>query len=286
MRLRVTAPENFGTDDIENSTEGAAVYKVPPYWYTGCEHGPTVFCPVERGRLAIAIFVRNKGLDEVELDLGPETKLFPAETAKLWVVTNATEAAALRELWSEGSGRDPETTPNDPDPREGGGGASSMLEQVSSQRGGRAPQTRNFRNIRQAAQHSDGAEPVREALHLELTLPVTAPAIVAGDVKAWVKQHAPTLREWVAKALIGTGLPRHVPTTELKLAADQVFDSFLASTKGLTLELIAALRRYATYVYIHVYTYYILTLAERGGTVVGTLCCRKSCSIATRCGAL
>jgi hypothetical protein len=111
MRLRVTAPENFGTDDIENSTEGAAVYKVPPYWYTGCQHGPTVHCPVERGRLAIAIFVRNKGLDEVELDLGPETKLFPAETAKLWVVTNTTEAAALRELWSEGSGRDPETTP-------------------------------------------------------------------------------------------------------------------------------------------------------------------------------
>ena len=281
MRLRVTAPENFGTDDIENSTEGAAVYKVPPYWYTGCQHGPTVHCPVERGRLAIAIFVRNKGLDEVELDLGPETKLFPAETAKLWVVTNTTEAAALRELWSEGSCRDPQTTPNDPDPREVGG-ASSMLEQVSSQRGGRAPQTRN---IRQAAQHSDGAEPVREALHLELTLPVTAPAIVAGDVKAWVKQHAATLREWVAKALIGTGLPRHVPTTELKLAADQVFDSFLASTKGLTLELIAALRRYVTYVYIHVYMYYILTHAERGGTVVGTLCCRKSCSIATRCGA-
>ena len=89
----------------------------------------------------------------------------------------------------------------------------------------------------------------------------------------------------MANSVIGTGLTRHVPTTEVKLAADQVFDSFLASTKGLTLELIAALRRYVTYVYIRVYMYYILTFAERGGTVVGTLSCRKSCSIATRCGA-
>ena len=131
-----------------------------------------------------------------------------------------------------------------------GGGASSMPEQVSSQRGGRAPQTRTAgnlrRNNRQAAQHSDGgadAAPVREALPLALTLPVTAPAIVPGVVKAWVKQHARSLRGWVANSVIGTGLTRHVPTTEVKLAADQVFDSFLASTKGLTLELIAALRQ-------------------------------------------
>ena len=249
MRARVNAPELSGSDDIEDSTEGAAVYKVPRYWYAGCQHGATVHCPVENAPLAIAIFVRKKGLDEVELDLGPETKLFPAETAKLWVVTNATEAAALRQLWSEASGTEPETTSNEPDQREGGG-ASSMPEQVSSQRGGRAPQTRTAgnlrRNNRQAAQHSDGgadAAPVREALPLALTLPVTAPAIVPGVVKAWVKQHARSLRGWVANSVIGTGLTRHVPTTEVKLAADQVFDSFLASTKGLTLELIAALRQ-------------------------------------------
>ena len=58
-----------------------------------------------------------------------------------------------------------------------------------------------------------------------------------------VLDQAVAWRAWVAEALIGTGLTRHVPTTEVKLAADQVFDSFLASTKGLTLELIAALRQ-------------------------------------------
>ena len=78
MRLRVTAPENTGTVDIENSTEGAAVYKVPPYWYTGCQHGPTVHCPVERGGLAIAIFVRNKGLQ-----LAPEKRGGATETSRL-----------------------------------------------------------------------------------------------------------------------------------------------------------------------------------------------------------
>jgi hypothetical protein len=261
MRLRVTAPENFGTDDIENSTEGAAVYKVPPYWYTGCQHGPTVHCPVERGRLAVAIFVRNKGLDEVELDLGPETKLFPAETAKLWVVPNATEAAALRQLWAEASGREPEATENEPDPRDRGA-ASSMA--VSSQRGGRALQTHidgdRRRNNPRVAQHSDGGAdqaPLREALPVALMLPVTAPAIFPGVVKAWVKQQAPALRGWVTSALIGTGLTRHVPSTENKLEPHQVFHSFLASTKGLTSELVAALRRYVIYSHVHVYHYNI-----------------------------
>jgi len=260
MRARVTAQEPSGSDNIEDSTGGAAVYRLPKYWYAGCQHGATVQCPVD-GILAIAIFVRNKGADEVELDLGPETKLFPAETAKLWVVTNATQAAALRQLWAEASGREPETTENEPDPRERGA-ASSMA--VSSQRGGRALQTRivgdRRRNNPRVAQHSDGGAdqaPLREALPLALMLPVTAPAIFPGVVKAWVKQQAPALRGWVTSALIGTGLTRHVPSTENKLEPHQVFDSFLASTKGLTSELVAALRRYVIYIHVHVNHYNI-----------------------------
>jgi hypothetical protein len=163
-------------------------------------------------------------------------------------------------------------------------------------------------------------------------LPVTAPAIFPGVVKAWVKQQAPALRGWVTSALIGTGLTRHVPSTENKLEPHQVFDSFLASTKGLTSELIAALRRYVIYIHVHVYHYHMWTysavhllrsvstharvcacvcvcvcvcdyasthmhrdtdtdlhmcgapVAETGGTVAGTLSCRMSYSLATRCG--
>ena len=140
-----------------------------------------------------------------------------------------------------------------------------MPEQVSSQRGGHGPPrgghgppTRNVGNRRRnnprAAQHSDGGADqalVREALPLALTLPVTAPAIVPGVVKAWVKKQAPALRGWVTSALIGTGLTRHVPSTDNMLEPHQVFDSFLASTKGLTSELIAALRRYVIYIYAH-----------------------------------
>jgi hypothetical protein len=146
--------------------------------------------------------------------------------------------------------------------RERQGDRTSMA--VSSQRGGRALQTRivgdRRRNNPRVAQHSDGGAdqaPLREALPLALMLPVTAPAIFPGVVKAWVKQQAPALRGWVTSALIGTGLTRHVPSTENKLEPHQVFDSFLASTKGLTSELVAALRRYVIYIHVHVNHYNI-----------------------------
>ena len=231
-----------------------AVYCVPEYWLGSSDITPwaTVVHAVE-GAAAVAIYATTTD-GEVELDFGPAIMRFPADSAAQWLVHDATHAAALRLTWAEARDRPAEGDADEARPREEARAAGSVTQQqathraVSAQRptatrrGGKGGRGRRPPPRVQPQKEVGG--PVREPLVLTLPTPVVAPANIIGEAKKWVTENADALRAWVADALEGNGLTRHVPTPERPLPANDVRDSFHASTTGLLAELSAALRRF------------------------------------------
>jgi hypothetical protein len=82
---------------------------------------------------------------------------------------------------------------------------------------------------------------VRQPLAICLPTPVTAPAFVTGEPKAWVDRHKLLLRAWTRASLAGVGLKRNVPSGGAAMPDAELRDALLAPTDGLVAELMEAL---------------------------------------------